>query len=54
MQYVMSLLKESSLSFYLDLKNESDSISFTEFWRKLFQMEGPLNWILNLLLLSVV
>ena len=48
------MLKENSFSFSLDLKSGSDSISFSEFWRKLFRMEGPLNEILNLLLLSAV
>ena len=48
------MLKESSFSFSLDLKSGSDSISLSEFWRKLFQMEGPLNEILNLLLLTAV
>ena len=52
--YVISLQKESSFSFSLELKSGTDSISFSEFWRKLFQMEGPLNEILHLLLLSVV
>ena len=46
------MLKESSLSLNLDLKSGSDSNSFSEFWRKLFHMEGSLNEILNLLLLS--
>ena len=52
--YVISLQKESSFSFSLELKSRTDSISFSEFWRKLFQMEGPLNEILHLLLISVV
>ena len=52
--YVISLQKESSFSFSLELKSGTDSISFSEFWRKLFQMEGPLNEILHLLLISVV
>lgn len=42
------------LSFRLDLKSGNDSISFSEFSRKLFHMEGPVNEILNLLLLSTV
>ena len=52
--HVISLQKESSFSFSLELKSGTDSISFSEFWRKLFQMEGPLNEILHLLLISVV
>ena len=48
------MLKESSVSFSLDLKSGSDSSSFPEFWRKLFQIESSLNEILNLLLLSAV
>ena len=53
-KYVISLLKESSFSFSLDLKSGNDSISFSKFWRMLFQMEVPLKEILNLLLLSAV
>ena len=53
-KYVILLLKESSLSFNSDLKSGIDSVSFSEFWRKLFQIEGLLNEILNLLLLSPV
>ena len=53
-KYVISLLKESSLCFNSDLKRGIDSFSFSEFWRKLFQIESPLNEILNLLLLSPV
>ena len=32
-KHIISLLKESSFSFSLDLKSGSDSISFSEFWR---------------------
>ena len=53
-KYDILSLKESSFSFNSDLKSGSDSISFSEFWRKLFQMEGLLNEILNLLSLSAV
>ena len=53
-KYVISLLKEKSLSFNSDLKSGIDSVSFSEFWKKLSQIEGPLNEILNLLLLSPV
>ena len=48
------IAKRKQLSFNLDLKSGSDSISFSEFWRKLFQMVVPLNEILDLLLLSAV
>ena len=51
--YLLLLLKESRFSLNLDLKSGSDSVFFSEFWRKLFQMDGPLNEILNLLLLNV-
>ena len=48
------IAKRKQFQFQFGFKSGSDSISFSEFWRKLFQMEGPLNEILNLLLLSVV
>ena len=48
------IAKRKQFKFNLHLKSGIGSISFSEFWRKLFQMEGPLNEILNLLLLSVI
>ena len=36
------MLKEASFSFNLDLKPESNPVSFLEFWIKVFQIEIPL------------
>ena len=48
------IAKTKQCTFQLDLKSGSDSVSFSEFLRKLFQMEGPLNEIVSLLLLTAV
>ena len=48
------IVKRKQFKFQFRFKKRSDSISFPKFWWKLFQMEGPLNEILNLLLLFAV